>query len=57
VKNVSFEVKEDVLHIYVDLKKNFGKSASGKTFIVATTEGAAGLADGTQVNLNVYRKE
>lgn len=56
MKNVDLKVDGNILTITVDLSKDFGKSASGKTNIVATTEGAVALADGTQVGVNIYRK-
>lgn len=56
MKNVNMKVDGNTLTITVDLSQNFGKSASGKTNIVGSTEGGVGLEDGTQVNLNVYRK-
>jgi hypothetical protein len=39
MKNVSLAVSGDVLTITVNLKERLGKSASGKTEIVATTAG------------------
>ena len=56
MKNIELQVNGTILTITVDLTKNFGKSASGRTNIVATTEGAVALEDGTQVGVNIYRK-
>jgi hypothetical protein len=56
MKNVQIEVKEKLLVITVDLSKEFGRSKSGKTTIVASTEGNVGVTpDGTKLGLNVYR--
>jgi len=57
VKNVEMRVEGNVLHITVDLDKNFGPSASGKTVIIATTKGNQELPErpGVKVGLNVYK--
>jgi len=39
MKNVEMTVEGETLTIKVDLSKDFGKSKSGKTIIVASTEG------------------
>ena len=39
MKNVEMTVEGTVLTIKVDLSKEFGPSASGKTTIIASTEG------------------
>lgn len=56
MKNVTIEVDEKTkqMTIKVDLKKEFGKSASGKTIIVASTEGNQSMND-VVVGLNVYK--
>ena len=57
-KNVAIEVKDKTLIITVDLSKDFGPSSSGKSRIIASTEGNAevpGLA-GMKIGLNVYKK-
>ena len=59
MKNVTLEVSEDkILTIKVDLKQSFGPSASGKSEIIASTEGNVSLDGdhGVKVGLNVYRK-
>lgn len=48
----------NILTIQVDVTKDYGPSSSGKTNIVATTEGGQsveGLED-VKVNLTVYKK-
>lgn len=57
MQNVTMDVQGDVLIIKVNLKERFGKSASGKTTVIASTRGAAALPGGEQVSLNVYTKE
>ena len=52
-------VSENILTITVDLSKEFGPSSSGKTIIIASTEGnvdAPGQEE-IKVGLNVYRKK
>jgi len=39
MKNVDMTVEGETLIIKVDLSKDFGKSKSGKTIIMASTEG------------------
>ena len=57
MKNVEYSVNGDTLTITVDLSREFGPSASGKTVIIATTEGIVRLLDRDEfVGLNVYRK-
>ncbi len=57
MKNVEMQVDGNVLTIKVDLTKEFGPSSSGKTIIIASTEGNQTI-DGREekVGLNVYRK-
>ena len=55
MKNVEFEVKGSILTVKVDLSKSFGPSKSGKTIIVASTEGNQAV-EGVVVGLNVYKK-
>jgi hypothetical protein len=46
------------LTIRVDLSKEFGPSASGKTIIISSTEGSVSVPDREEkVGPNVYRKK
>lgn len=58
MKNVDMTVKDGKLTIVVDLTKSFGPSTSGKTIIIASTEGNQTVdgGNGAVVGLNVYRK-
>ncbi|MDZ4164850.1 MAG: hypothetical protein U1C55_06955 [Smithellaceae bacterium] len=59
MKNVEMKVEGNILTIKVDLTKDFGPSSSGKTIIIASTEGNV-TVDGheaAKVGLNVYRKK
>ncbi len=59
MKNVEMTVKENILTIKVDLRKEFGPSSSGKTIIIATTEGNVNVpgTEDKKVGLNVYMKK
>lgn len=54
--NVKSEVKGKTLTITVDLSKEYGKSKSGKSTIIASTGGNVGLGEGIFFGLNVYKK-
>lgn len=58
MKNVNVEVEGNVLKIEVDLTKDFGPSSSGKTQIVASSEGNQSVEgfDGFKFGLNVFKK-
>lgn len=54
--NCTLKVKADILTIQVNLKKEFGKSKSGKTIVVASTKGNKAIEDtGCIIGLNVYK--
>lgn len=58
MKNVEMTVEGTKLTITVDLSKEFGPSASGKTIIIASTEGNVTIPNRQEkVGLNVYRKK
>ncbi len=58
MKNVELSVKGNTLTLVVDLTKDFGPSSSGKTVIIASTEGSYPLPGRSEVvGLNVYRKK
>jgi hypothetical protein len=58
MKNVEMSVEGNVLTIKVDLSKDYGPSSSGKTIIVASTEGNVSIPDRDEkLGLNVYRKK
>lgn len=60
MKNVAMKVSSDKkkLTIEVDLTQDFGPSASGKTQIIASTEGNAKVdgVESVQIGMNVYKK-
>ena len=58
MKNVEMTVAGNILTITVDLTKEFGPSASGKTIIIASTEGNITVPEREEkIGLNVYRKK
>jgi hypothetical protein len=52
-------VENNILTVKVDLTKEFGPSASGKTIIIATTEGNVPIvgSEDKKIGLNIYRKK
>ena len=58
MKNVTLSVSGNTLTVTVDLTQEFGSSSSGKTIIIASTEGNFQLPGRTEVvGLNIYRKK
>jgi hypothetical protein len=59
MKNVEMKVEDNILVIKVDLTKEFGPSASGKTIIIASTEGNIAVEghENAKIGLNVYKKK
>ncbi|CAK0756676.1 conserved hypothetical protein [Gammaproteobacteria bacterium] len=59
MKNVEMSLKENILTITVDLSKEFGPSSSGKTIIIASTEGNKSIPENEEIKigLNIYRKK
>lgn len=59
MKNVEMSVDGNFLIIKVDLTKEFGPSSSGKTIIVASTEGNQSVPgrEAIKIGLNVYKKK
>jgi len=59
MKNVEMIVEGNLLTVKVDLSKEFGPSSSGKTVIIASTEGNVSVpgVEDKKIGLNVYRKK
>ena len=59
MKNVEMKMEDNILIVKVDLTKEFGPSASGKTIIIASTEGNISIPDkeNIKIGLNVYKKK
>lgn len=58
MENIQMEVKGNVLTLTIDLSKDFGPSTSGKTTIVASSNGNAAVPGHANIRfgLNVYKK-
>lgn len=54
--NVHMDVSGDVLTITIDLSRDLGPSASGKSHVVGSTRGNVTLENGVSVGVNAYRK-
>jgi len=59
MKNIEMQVEKNILTLKIDLTKEFGPSASGKTILIATTEGNVSIpeAEDKKIGVNVYRKK
>ncbi|MDT7043273.1 hypothetical protein [Candidatus Nitronereus thalassa] len=58
MKNVALSVDGNMLTIKVDLSQDFGPSSSGKTTIIASTEGNVTIPDREEkIGLNIYKKK
>ena len=57
MKNIEMKVEKDKLVRTVDLTKSFGRSKSGKTEIIATTEGNVSVEQrpDVKIGLNIYK--
>jgi len=57
MKNVEMKIENNILTIQVDLTKEFGPSSSGKTIIIASTEGNVSIPENeaAKIGLNVYK--
>ena len=59
MKNVEIKLEGNILTIEIDLTKEFGPSSSGKTIIIASTEGNVAVEghEEAKIGLNVYKKK
>jgi S-adenosylmethionine hydrolase len=58
-QNIKAEIKGSVLTLTVDMSKTFGPSKSGKTTIIASSQGNVpiqGSNPQAHIGLNIYRK-
>jgi hypothetical protein len=58
MKNVDMRLDGNILTVRVDISKEYGQSSSGKSVIIASTEGNVSIPDreAVKIGLNVYRK-
>jgi len=57
MKNITQKVTGDVLTITVDLSKKFGTSKSGKSIVIASTEGNISVEGHPEIKagINIYK--
>lgn len=55
MKNIKIDVKGNVLTIKVKLDAKTKPSASGKTLIIASSQGNKDIGDGIVMGLNIYK--
>jgi hypothetical protein len=53
-KNIEYTLVGSILTLIIDTSKDFGPSASGKTILVASSQGNQEIGD-VRVGVNVYR--
>ena len=56
MKNVEIKTEGTILTVKIDLSKNQGPSKTGKSILIASTEGNTAISPGLFMGLNVYRK-
>ena len=58
MKNIEMKVEGNKLKITVDLSERYGKSSSGKSIIIASSEGNQAIPgnEDIKIGLNVYTK-
>lgn len=59
MQNIKVKVEKNTMTLTVDLTQRLGPSSSGKTTIIASTEGNAKIEghEGLQFGLNVFAKK
>lgn len=57
MKNVRFEIRDDILIVNIDLRERLGSSRSGQSIVIASTEGNHEIRPGMFFGLNVYLKK
>ena len=57
MKNVEMKLEGNIMTLKVDLSQDFGASKSGKTIVIASTEGnvSSPKDENIKVGLNVYK--
>jgi hypothetical protein len=57
MRNITMNTKNNILTVEIDLSKTLGPSKSGKTMLVATTEGNKPVegADDVKIGINCYK--
>jgi hypothetical protein len=56
MKNIETKIEGTILTVKIDLSKNQGPSRTGKSILIASTEGNSAISPGVFMGVNVYRK-
>ena len=58
MKNIKTALEGNILTITVDISKTFGASGSGKSIIIASSEGNVSLegSEDVKLGINIYRR-
>lgn len=55
-KNVEMRMEDNILIVEIDMTMEYGRSKSGKTIVIASTEGNTNTPDGdAKIGINVYK--
>ena len=59
MKNVEISIDGNIMTIKVDLSKEFGPSTSGKSIVIASSEGNKSVPgkEDVKIGLNIYKKK
>lgn len=55
MRNCEMKIEGDKLLIEIDLTQDFGPSKSGRTIIIASTQGNVDVRDGIKIGVNCYK--
>ena len=55
MKNIEIKTEGSILTIKCDLSKTFGASKSGKSILIASTEGNQSVSPGVMAGINIYK--
>lgn len=57
MQNITMKIVKNKLTIEVDLSKSLGRSASGKSEVIASTKGNIDVpgSNGAKIGLNIYK--
>lgn len=57
MKNIEMTIEGEILTVKIDLSKNYGPSKTGKSIVVASSEGNVNVPEREEkIGINVYRK-
>lgn len=57
MKNIEMTIEGEILTVKIDLSKNYGPSKTGKSIVIASSEGNVNVPEREEkIGINVYRK-